>query len=195
LEGRAREKYGHLDRLSSERNWYRDQYDALYALVEALRTDNGWLEYQLQAMRDELLEQDAQAVEDASAVAKVRTTVLERDEALRKAREDTTAMRTVAAEWETEVASIHAQLEQDRATLEGARSWQNQAEERAKEAEQLRTSLADKTASLAMTEDQLQQERDARQQAEAQLQQERVGLAEAQAALERERLVREEAQD
>jgi hypothetical protein len=33
--------------LSSERNWYRDQYDALDALVEALRTDNGWLEYRL----------------------------------------------------------------------------------------------------------------------------------------------------
>jgi hypothetical protein len=59
LEGQAREKYGRLDRLSSERNWYRDQYDALDALVEALRTYNGWLEYRLQAVRDELLEQDA----------------------------------------------------------------------------------------------------------------------------------------
>jgi chromosome segregation ATPase len=156
-----------LHRLSSEHNWYRDQYDALDALVEALRTDNGWLEYRLQVVRHELLEQDAQAVEDASAVAKVRTTLLERDEALQKAREDATAMRTVAAEWETEVASIRSQLEQDRATLEGARSWQSQAEERAKEAEQLRTSLADKAASLASTEEQLQRERDARQQADA----------------------------
>jgi hypothetical protein len=59
LEDRARERYNRLDQLSSERNWYRDQYDALDALVEALRTDNGWLEYQLQVMRDELLEQDA----------------------------------------------------------------------------------------------------------------------------------------
>jgi hypothetical protein len=33
------------------------------------------------------------------------------------------------------VASIHTQLEQGCATLEGARSWQSQAEERAKEAE------------------------------------------------------------
>ena len=123
MEGRAREKYGDLDRLSSERNWYRDQYGALDALVEALRTDNGWLEYRLQAVRDELLEQDAQAAEGVSAVAKVRTALLERDEALRKAREDAAAMQTVAAEWETEVASIRAQLEQDRATLEGAWSW------------------------------------------------------------------------
>jgi hypothetical protein len=76
--------------------------------------------------------------------------------ALQKAREDAAAMRTVAVEWETEVASIRAQLEQDRATLEGARSLQSQAEERAIEAEQLKTSLADKAASLASTEEQLQ---------------------------------------
>jgi chromosome segregation ATPase len=144
-------------------------------------------------VRDELLEQDAQAAEYASAVAKVQTALLEREEALQKAREDTAAMRTVAAEWEIEVVSIRAQLEQDRATLEGAWSWQSQAEERAKEAEQLRTSLADKTASLASTEEQLQRERDARQQADTQLQQERTALAEARVTLERERLAREEA--
>jgi hypothetical protein len=46
--------------------------------------------------------------------------LLERDEALRKAREDLAAMRTVAVEWETEVASTRAQLQQDRATLKGA---------------------------------------------------------------------------
>jgi transposase-like protein len=103
-------------------------------------------------------------------------------------------MRTVAAEWETEVASLHTQLEQGRASFEGARSWQRQAEERAKEAEQLRTSLADKAASLISTEEQLQRERDARQQADAQLQQERAALSEARAALERERMAREEAQ-
>jgi hypothetical protein len=120
--------------------------------------------------------------------------LLERDEALRKAREDSIVMPTVAAEWETEVASIRAQLEQDRATLEGAWSWRSQAEERAKEAEQLRVELADKATSLASTEERLQLERDALKQAEAQLQQERIALAEAQAALERERLMREEAQ-
>jgi hypothetical protein len=107
----------------------------LDALVEALRTDNMWLEYRVQVVRDELLEQDAQAAEDASAVVKVRTMLLERDEALQKVCEDVDVMRTVAAEWETEVASIRAQLEKDRTTLEGARSWQSQAKERAKEAE------------------------------------------------------------
>jgi chromosome segregation ATPase len=100
----------------------------------------------------------------------------------------------VVVEWETEVASLRTQLEQGRATLEGARSWQSQAEERAKEAEWLRTGLADKAVSLASTKEQLQRERDARQQADAQLQQERAALAEAWATLERERLMSEEAQ-
>jgi hypothetical protein len=44
-------------------------------------------------------------------------------------------MRIVAAEWETELASSRAHLQQDRTTLEEARSWQSQAEEKAKEAE------------------------------------------------------------
>jgi hypothetical protein len=56
-------------------------------------------------MRDELLEQDARAAEDASAVAKVQTTLLERDEALQKACEDTAAVRVAAAEFERELAS------------------------------------------------------------------------------------------
>jgi chromosome segregation ATPase len=83
-------------------------------------------------------------------------------------------------EFERELASARAQLQQDRTTLEGTRSWQSQAEEKAKEAEQLKTSLADKAASLASTEEQLWQERTA--------------LVEAQAALERERMAGEEAQ-
>jgi chromosome segregation ATPase len=108
LEGRARERHDRLDQLSSKHNWYQDQYDALDALVESLQTDNEWLEYQIEAMRDELLEHDARAAEDASAIAKVRTALLERDEALRKAREDLAGARTVAAEWETEVAATRA---------------------------------------------------------------------------------------
>jgi hypothetical protein len=43
--------------LSIELDWYRGQYDSLDALVEALRTDNGWLEYRLRAVWDELLDQ------------------------------------------------------------------------------------------------------------------------------------------
>jgi hypothetical protein len=88
----------------------------------------------------------------------VKAALLEQDEALRKACEDLATMRIVAAEWETELALTRAQLQQDLANLEGARSWQSQAEEKAKEAEQLRANLADKVASLTMTEEKLQQE-------------------------------------
>jgi hypothetical protein len=73
-------------------------------------------------VRDELLEQGARTVEGGSTVDQVWAALLERDEALLKAREDLAAMRTVAAEWDTEVASTRAQLQQDRATLEGAQS-------------------------------------------------------------------------
>jgi hypothetical protein len=62
-------------------------------------------------MHDELLEHDARAAEDASAVAKVRTALLERDEVLRKARKDLAGARTVAAECETEVATTRAHLQ------------------------------------------------------------------------------------
>jgi phage shock protein A len=109
--------------MSSERDWYRDHYDALDTLVEAVQTDNGSLEYRIKAMRDELLAQDAREAEDASAIAKVRTVLLEWDEALRKACEDLAQARTLVAEWETEVAAARAQLQQDRTTHEGVRSW------------------------------------------------------------------------
>jgi chromosome segregation ATPase len=156
--------------------------------VEALRTDNGWLEYRLQIVRDELLNQGAQAAADASAVDKVTSALLERDEALRKACDDLATMQAVAAEWEMELASARAQLQQDRATLEWVRSCQSQVEEKAKEAEKLRADLADKVASLAAMEEKLQQERSARQQAETRLQQEWSALEVARAALKRKRM-------
>jgi hypothetical protein len=91
------------------------------------------------------------------------------------------------------VAFVRTQLQRDRATLEGARSWQSQAEERAKEEEELKASLAVKAATVVAAEEQLRQERAARQEAESQLQQERAALIEARAALERNRSVRKEA--
>jgi chromosome segregation ATPase len=125
LEGRARERYDALDRMNTELSWYRGQYDALDALVEALRTADGWLVYRAEALQDQLLELDAQAVEDVSAVEKVKVTLVDRDEALQKAREDLAGARTLAAKWETEVAAVRAQLQQGRATLKGARAWQS----------------------------------------------------------------------
>jgi hypothetical protein len=58
-------------------------------------------------------------------------------------------VQTAAAEREMTLTAAQAQLQQDRATLERARSWQTQAEEKAKEAERLGADLADKVASLA----------------------------------------------
>jgi hypothetical protein len=48
-----------------------------------------------------------------------------RDEPLQKTREDLAGVRALVAEWETEVGTARAQLQQDRATLEGARAWQS----------------------------------------------------------------------
>jgi hypothetical protein len=68
--------------LSTELDWYRGQYDALDALVEALRTNNGWL----RDVQDALLDQGALTAEGGSAVDMVKDALLEWDEALQKAR-------------------------------------------------------------------------------------------------------------
>jgi hypothetical protein len=153
LERRARERYDTLDHLDTDLSWYQGQYNALNALVEALRSPDRWLVYRAEALLDQPPEQDAQAVGDVSAVERVNTALVERDDALHRAREDLAGARTIAVAWEAEVASAHAQLQQDRAVLEGARAWQSQAEEKAKEAEGLRTTLADKAATLTATEE------------------------------------------
>jgi hypothetical protein len=66
--------------------------------------------YQVETLRDQLLELDAWAAEDASAVEKVKTALVNRDEALQMAREDLAGARALVAEWETEVATTRAQL-------------------------------------------------------------------------------------
>jgi hypothetical protein len=193
LERRARERYDALDRLDADLHWYRGQYEALDAVVESLRLLDRWLAYRAEALLDLPPEQGAQAAGGASAVDRVRTALVERDDALRRAREDLAGARSVAAAWEAEVANARTQLQQDRAALEEARAWQSQTEEKAKEAEGLRTTLASKADVLAAAEEQLRQEGTACQQVETHLQQEQAALTEARAALKRERLVREEA--
>jgi multidrug resistance efflux pump len=123
LECRARERYDTLDHLDADLNWYRGQYNALDALVEALRSPDRWLVYRAEAQLDRPPEQDAQAAGDASAVERVRTALVEWDDALRRAHRDLAGARSVAVAWEAEVASTHAQFQQDRAALEGARAW------------------------------------------------------------------------
>jgi hypothetical protein len=145
---RARERYDALDRLDADLQWYRGQYEALDALVEALRSPDRWLAYRAEALLDLPPEQGAQAAEGASAVVRVRTVLLERDDALRRAHEDLEGARSLASTWETEVTTVHAQLQQGRAVLE--------------ETEGLKTALADKAAALTAAEEQLRLERAAR---------------------------------
>jgi hypothetical protein len=83
LERRARERYAILDRLDADYRWYRGQYEALEALVEALRSPDRWLEYRAEALLDSPSEQGTQAAEGASAVVRVRTVLVERDDTLR----------------------------------------------------------------------------------------------------------------
>jgi chromosome segregation ATPase len=122
LELCARDRYGALDQMSAELRQLREQRDTLNALAEALRTRDGWLAYRAEALRDQLLKLEGQSTARASAVERVRTALIDRDEALQQAREDLERARSVAAEWEKEVASIQAERRWDRAELEEARS-------------------------------------------------------------------------
>jgi hypothetical protein len=56
LEIRARDRYGALDQMSSELRRLQEQRNGLDTLVEALRTNDAWLAYQAEALRDHLLE-------------------------------------------------------------------------------------------------------------------------------------------
>jgi chromosome segregation ATPase len=181
LERRAREWYDALDRLDADLHWYRGQYEALDALVEALRSPDRWLTYRAEALLDLPPEQGTQAAGGASTVEWVRTALVERDDALRQAHEDLEGARSVATAWEAEVVTAHAQLQRGRAALE--------------ETEGLKTALADKAVALTAVEEQLRQERAALQEAEGQLQQERDALVEARAALEGARATLKQQED
>jgi regulator of replication initiation timing len=76
------ERYDALDQMSSELRRLQEQRGALDAFVEALRTGDEWLAYRAEALRDQLLELVAQTIEGACAVEKVRTALVDRDEAL-----------------------------------------------------------------------------------------------------------------
>jgi hypothetical protein len=103
LERRARERYAAFDRLDAEFRWYRGQYEALEALVEALRSPDRWLVYRAEALLDSPPEQGAQVAGGSSAVEKVRTVLVDRDDAPRRAREDLENVRTLASTWEADV--------------------------------------------------------------------------------------------
>jgi chromosome segregation ATPase len=187
--------------MSAELRRLQEQGDAFVALAEALRTPDGWLSYRAEALRDQLQECEREAPARPSTLERICTTLIEWDEALQQARGDLERMRTLATNWEAEVAAIRSDNLELHLLLRGAQAQQSQAEERAraaeqsaKEADELKATLDAKVAVLAIVEDRLLQERTACQGAEGQLQQERAALADARSALERERIAREAAQ-
>jgi chromosome segregation ATPase len=201
LEHRARDKYGAFDQMSAELRRLRERCNAFDVLADALRTPDSWLSYRAEALCDQLQDCEWQDAPCPSTLERVCTALIDRDEALQRARSDLERMRTLASSWEAEVGTIRADNREVRAWLWEAQAQQSQAEERArvdeqkaKEADELKATLNAKVAALATAEDQLQQECTARQGAEGQLQQERAALADARSALERERTTREAAQ-
>jgi chromosome segregation ATPase len=153
------------------------------------------------ALRDQLHESARQDPAHPSSLERVCAALIDRDEALQRARADLENTRTLAANWEAEVASVRSDNRGLHTSLQEAQAQQRQAEEqartleqKAKEADDLRAALDAKVAALTAAEGQLLQERTARQGAEGRLQQEQAALADARSALERERVAREAAQ-
>jgi chromosome segregation ATPase len=184
--------------VNAELHQVRERCGAFDALVDALRTPDGRLSYRAMALRDELHESTRQDPTRPSSLERVCTALIDRDEALRQARSDLEKMRTLATNWEAEVAGVRSENRGLHSSLEGAQAQQRQAEERAraleqrvKEADDLKAALDAKVAALAVAEEQLLQERTARQGAEGRLQQEQAALVDARSALERERAARE----
>jgi DNA repair exonuclease SbcCD ATPase subunit len=201
LEHRTRDKYDTFDQMSAELRQLREWCDAFDALAEALRSPDSWLSYRAVALRDQLQECKRQDAACPSTLERVCMALIDRDEALRQAQADLEKMRTLASNWEAEVAAVRSDNLELHLLLWGAQAQQSQAEERAraaeqraKEADELKATLNTKVAALAIAEDRLLQERTSRQGAEGQLQQEWAALADAQSALERERIAREAAQ-
>jgi chromosome segregation ATPase len=187
--------------VTSELHRLWERCDAFDALADALRTPVGWLSYRAMALRDQLHESARQDPAHPSSLEQVCTALIDRDEALQRARADLENTRTLVANWEAGVASVRSDNRGLHSSLQEAQTQQHQAEERAraleqkaKEADDLRAALDTKVAALAATEGQLLQERTARQGAEGRIQQEQAALADARSALERERAAREAAQ-
>jgi DNA repair exonuclease SbcCD ATPase subunit len=200
LERRAHDKYDAFDRVNAELHQLRERCAAFDALADALRTPDGWLAYRAMVLRDELPESTRQDPARHSSLERICTALIYRDETLWQARSDVEKMRTLATSWEAEVAGVRGENRELRSSLEGAQAQQRQAveraralEQRAKEADDLKAALDAKIAALAVAEEQLLQERTARQGAEERLQQEQAALADARSALERERVAGEAA--
>jgi hypothetical protein len=170
LERCARDKYDAFDRVNAELHQLRERCGTFDVLADALRTPDGWLSYRAVALHDELPESTGQDPARRSSLERVCTALIDRDEALWQARSDLEKMRTLETNWEAEMASVRGENRGLRSSLEGAQAQQRQAEERARALEQrvkedddLKAALDAKVAALAVAEEQLLQERTARQ--------------------------------
>jgi hypothetical protein len=118
--------------VTAELHQLRERCDAFDALADALRTPDRWLSYQAMALHDQLHESAGQDLAHPSTLERVCTALINRDEALRQARADLENTRTLAANWEAEVASVRSDNRGLRSSLQGAQAQQRQAEEPAR---------------------------------------------------------------
>jgi hypothetical protein len=132
LERRARDKYGAFDRVNAELHQVRERCGSFDALADALRTLDGWLAYRATVLRDELPESTRQDPARRSSLERICIALIDRDEALWRARSDLEKMRTLATNWEAEVAGVRGENRELRSSLEGAQVQQRQAEEHAR---------------------------------------------------------------
>jgi hypothetical protein len=95
--------------MSAELHQLREQSDTLDALVEAVRTQDGWLSYRAEALRDQLLEHKGRATARPPAIERICTALIDRDEALQQARGDLEKVRTVGSDWEAEMGTVPAE--------------------------------------------------------------------------------------
>jgi chromosome segregation ATPase len=122
LERRARDKYGAFDQMSAELRQLREQRDAFGVLAEALRTQDGWLSYRAEALRDQLLEHEGQAAARPPALERICTALIDWDEALQQVRGDLEKVRTMASDWEAEVGTVRADNRELRTWLQEAQA-------------------------------------------------------------------------
>jgi chromosome segregation ATPase len=148
--------------MSADLRQLQEQRDAFDALADALGTPDSWLSYWAEALRDQLQECERQAAARPSTLERICAALIDRDEALQQARGDLEKMRTLASNWEAEVVTVQADNQELRSWLREAQAQQSQveeraraAEQRAKEADELKATLDAKIAALATVEDQL----------------------------------------
>jgi hypothetical protein len=72
--------------------------------VEAIQTDNDWLEYRLRALLDALLDQCTLTADGTTAVDKVKAVLLEKDEVLVTANIELQKVHATLAEAQTMMA-------------------------------------------------------------------------------------------